>query len=129
MKKGFKNFGGSAFRMNTGTSNIYSVVTITIESTTNNNNNDNNNNNNTNPNPNPNTNTNTTTEKDGEGGSTRRVTTLRLVDMAGSERRSRSGFYATNVLMEAKSIGMSMSSFGKVISALTDKKSKWIPYR
>mmetsp|Transcript_5616 Transcript_5616/g.8863 ORF Transcript_5616/g.8863 Transcript_5616/m.8863 type:complete len:174 (+) Transcript_5616:34-555(+) len=53
---------------------------------------------------------------------------LYLVDLAGSERVSRSGA-SGQLLEEAKSINQSLSTLGKVILALTDKRITYIPYR
>jgi kinesin family protein 5 len=53
---------------------------------------------------------------------------LYLVDLAGSEKISKTG--AKGVLLdEAKNINKSLTSLGMVITALTDGKSKHIPYR
>lgn len=53
---------------------------------------------------------------------------LFLVDLAGSEKISKTG--ATGqVLEEAKKINQSLTTLGKVINALTDKKASHIPYR
>ncbi|KAI5797638.1 P-loop containing nucleoside triphosphate hydrolase protein [Geopyxis carbonaria] len=53
---------------------------------------------------------------------------LFLVDLAGSEKVGKTG--ATGqTLEEAKKINTSLSTLGKVINALTDGKSKHIPYR
>jgi kinesin family protein 5 len=54
--------------------------------------------------------------------------TLYLVDLAGSEKVAKTNVSGTQ-LDEAKGINKSLSSLGKVIHALTDKKSTHIPYR
>lgn len=53
---------------------------------------------------------------------------LYLVDLAGSEKISKTGA-AGQTLEEAKMINKSLTTLGKVITALTDKKSTHIPYR
>lgn len=53
---------------------------------------------------------------------------LYLVDLAGSEKIAKTG--ATGqTLEEAKTINKSLTTLGKVITALTDKKATHIPYR
>ena len=53
---------------------------------------------------------------------------LYLVDLAGSEKVDKTG--ATGqTLEEAKNINKSLTTLGKVITALTDKKATHIPYR
>jgi len=51
-----------------------------------------------------------------------------LVDLAGSEKVRKTGAKG-HVLEEAKKINQSLSALGNVINALTDGKSKYIPYR
>jgi kinesin family member 5 len=53
---------------------------------------------------------------------------LYLVDLAGSEKISKTGATGTT-LDEAKMINKSLTTLGKVITALTDKKAQHIPYR
>lgn len=53
---------------------------------------------------------------------------LYLVDLAGSEKISKTGAEG-QTLEEAKMINKSLTTLGKVIKALTDKKSSHIPYR
>ena len=53
---------------------------------------------------------------------------LYLVDLAGSEKISKTGAQG-QTLEEAKNINKSLTTLGKVIQALTDKKSSHIPYR
>ena len=53
---------------------------------------------------------------------------LYLVDLAGSEKISKTGA-AGQTLEEAKNINKSLTTLGKVIVALTDKKAMHIPYR
>ena len=57
-----------------------------------------------------------------------KVGKLYLVDLAGSERIAKTGAEG-QTLDEAKSINQSLTTLGKVINALTDKKIKHIPYR
>lgn len=53
---------------------------------------------------------------------------LYLVDLAGSEKVGKTGA-SGQTLEEAKKINKSLSALGMVINALTDAKSKHIPYR
>lgn len=53
---------------------------------------------------------------------------LYLVDLAGSEKISKTGAKGTT-LDEAKMINKSLTTLGKVITALTDRKATHIPYR
>ena len=53
---------------------------------------------------------------------------LYLVDLAGSEKATKTGAEG-QVLNEAKAINLSLTNLGMVINALTDGKSKFIPYR
>ena len=53
---------------------------------------------------------------------------LYLVDLAGSEKISKTGAEG-QTLEEAKTINKSLTTLGKVIKALTDKKINHIPYR
>jgi kinesin family member 5 len=53
---------------------------------------------------------------------------LYLVDLAGSEKVSKTGAVG-ETLKEAQAINQSLSALGNVINALTDTKSKFIPYR
>lgn len=53
---------------------------------------------------------------------------LYLVDLAGSEKISKTGA-AGQTLEEAKMINKSLTTLGKVIYSLTDKKATHIPYR
>jgi len=53
---------------------------------------------------------------------------LYLVDLAGSEKISKTGAQV-QTLEEAKNINKSLTTLGKVIYALTDRKSFHIPYR
>lgn len=57
-----------------------------------------------------------------------KVGKLFLVDLAGSEKISKTGAQG-QVLEEAKKINQSLTTLGKVIVALTDKKVSHIPYR
>ena len=57
-----------------------------------------------------------------------KVGRLYLVDLAGSERISKTGADG-QTLEEAKMINKSLTTLGKVINALTDKKVNHIPYR
>ena len=57
-----------------------------------------------------------------------KVGKLFLVDLAGSEKISKTGAQG-QVLEEAKNINKSLTTLGKVIVALTDKKVSHIPYR
>ena len=53
---------------------------------------------------------------------------LYLVDLAGSEKATKTGAEG-QTLDEAKAINLSLTNLGMVINALTDGKSKFIPYR
>ncbi|CAI2382742.1 unnamed protein product [Moneuplotes crassus] len=53
---------------------------------------------------------------------------LYLVDLAGSEKVAKTNVRGTQ-LEEAKGINQSLSTLGKVIHALTDKKTTHVPYR
>ena len=53
---------------------------------------------------------------------------LYLVDLAGSEKIAKTGAQG-QTLEEAKNINQSLTTLGKVIVALTDKKITHIPYR
>jgi len=53
---------------------------------------------------------------------------LYLVDLAGSEKVGKTGAKG-QTLDEAKMINKSLTTLGKVITALTDKKSSHVPYR
>ena len=53
---------------------------------------------------------------------------LYLVDLAGSERVGKTGAQG-QTLEEAKGINKSLTTLGKVIVAITDKKATHIPYR
>lgn len=57
-----------------------------------------------------------------------KVGRLYLVDLAGSEKISKTGAVG-QTLEEAKMINKSLTTLGKVINALTDKKQTHIPYR
>lgn len=57
-----------------------------------------------------------------------RVGKLNMVDLAGSERLSKTGATGDG-LKEATKINLSLSTLCHVISALTDPKSTYIPYR
>ena len=57
-----------------------------------------------------------------------RVGKLNMVDLAGSERLSKTGATGDR-LKEATKINLSLSSLCHVISALTDSKATYIPYR
>ena len=51
-----------------------------------------------------------------------------MVDLAGSERQSKTGATG-NTLKEATKINQSLSELGNCINALTDSKSRHIPFR
>lgn len=57
-----------------------------------------------------------------------RVGKLNMVDLAGSERLSKTGTTGDG-MKEATKINLSLSSLVHVISALTDPKSTYVPYR
>jgi len=57
-----------------------------------------------------------------------RVGKLNLVDLAGSERQKKTGATG-DTLKEGAKINLSLSALGNVISALSEGKSKHIPYR
>jgi len=63
----------------------------------------------------------------GQGGGIK-VGKLNMVDLAGSERAKKTGAEG-DTLNEAKAINMSLSALGNVISALTVKRIKHVPYR
>ena len=66
-------------------------------------------------------------QKDTRTGS-KKAGKLYLVDLAGSEKVGKTGAKGTT-LDEAKMINKSLSALGNVINALTDGKSKHVPYR
>lgn len=51
-----------------------------------------------------------------------------MVDLAGSEKVGKTGA-SGQTLDEAKTINKSLTTLGKVITALTDKKQSHVPYR
>jgi kinesin family protein 3/17 len=53
---------------------------------------------------------------------------LNMVDLAGSERQDKTGAQGVR-LKEAAKINLSLSALGNVISALTSKTTKHVPYR
>jgi len=57
-----------------------------------------------------------------------RSATLSLIDLAGSERQSKTGATG-HVLKEGALINRSLTALGNCISALTDTKTRHIPYR
>ena len=57
-----------------------------------------------------------------------KVGRLYLVDLAGSEKIDKTGAKG-QTLEEAKKINLSLTTLGMVITALTDKSKKHIPYR
>lgn len=57
-----------------------------------------------------------------------RVGKLNMVDLAGSEKTKKTGAEGST-LTEAKAINVSLSALGNVISALTVKRIKHVPYR
>ncbi|VIO87073.1 Uncharacterized protein BM_BM3460 [Brugia malayi] len=57
-----------------------------------------------------------------------RVGRLNLIDLAGSERQSKTGSHGER-LKEATKINLSLSALGNVISALVSGKSTHVPYR
>ena len=57
-----------------------------------------------------------------------KVGRLYLVDLAGSEKVDKTGAKG-QTLEEAKKINLSLTTLGMVITALTDKSKKHIPYR
>eukprot|EP00466_Bigelowiella_natans_P016562 jgi/Bigna1/87357/estExt_fgenesh1_pg.C_190148 len=101
MDKGNGNRTVGATRMNAGSSRSHSIFVINIETVT----------------------------HDEETNDDRFTAgKLNLVDLAGSERQSKTGAEGMR-LTEAKNINLSLSALGNVISALTSKKAKHIPYR
>jgi hypothetical protein len=54
---------------------------------------------------------------------------LNLVDLAGSERISKTGVQGGKQLDEMKNINASLTTFGKVILALTSPGNHHVPYR
>lgn len=69
----------------------------------------------------------TLTMNNGDDGSVK-TGKLYLVDLAGSEKIGKTGAQG-QTLEEAKNINKSLTTLGKVIVALTDKKATHIPYR
>jgi kinesin family member 5 len=69
----------------------------------------------------------TITQKNIKSGSSKSGT-LYLVDLAGSEKVGKTGAEG-QTLEEAKMINKSLTALGQVINALTDPKSKHVPYR
>ena len=69
----------------------------------------------------------TLTMKNTEDGSSK-TGKLYLVDLAGSEKVSKTGAQG-QTLKEANNINKSLTTLGKVIVALTDKKVTHVPYR
>ena len=57
-----------------------------------------------------------------------RVSTVMIVDMAGNERHGKIGVTGYR-LRDACRVGLSLSAFGNVITALNDPNSTHIPYR
>lgn len=57
-----------------------------------------------------------------------RIGKLNFVDLAGSERQNKTHTSGSR-LIEASKINLSLSALGNVVSALTDDKGKFIPYR
>lgn len=57
-----------------------------------------------------------------------RVGKFHLIDLAGSERQSKTGTSGTR-LKEAAKINLSLTSLSLVIAALTDPKATFVPYR
>lgn len=57
-----------------------------------------------------------------------RAAKITLIDLAGSEKISRTGAEG-KVLEEAKKINTSLSALGKVINALSEGKKSHVPYR
>ena len=68
------------------------------------------------------------TNTSGESNGTTRTGKLYLVDLAGSEMVSKTGAQGER-LEEAKTINKSLSALGKVIYALTDARTTYVPYR
>ena len=100
MATGIKNRATGATNMNAHSSRSHSLFTITIERS----------------------------EIGPDGKAHIRVGKLNMVDLAGSERIEKTGATGDR-LKEATKINLSLSTLCHVISALTDPKSTYIPYR
>ncbi len=101
LEKGFKLRTVAATNMNEQSSRSHSIFTIVVEMST----------------------------KDPVSGKDMlRVGKLNLVDLAGSERQKKTGATG-DTLKEGAKINLSLSALGNVISALSEGKSKHIPYR
>ncbi len=100
MAFGNKNRSVGATLMNEHSSRSHSIFTITIEAA----------------------------EKGEDGEERLRMGKLHLIDLAGSERQTKTGATGDR-LKEATKINLSLSALGNVISALVDGKSTHIPYR
>jgi kinesin family protein 3/17 len=100
MERGSKNKHMGETAMNRNSSRSHSIFTITIE--------------------------NCSVEADGEAHI--RVGKFNMVDLAGSEKQSKTGAQGER-LEEAIKINLSLSTLCNVISALVDNRSKYVPYR
>uniref|UniRef100_A0A915HNH6 Kinesin-like protein n=1 Tax=Romanomermis culicivorax TaxID=13658 RepID=A0A915HNH6_ROMCU len=100
MVVGNKNRSVGATNMNERSSRSHAIFTITLECS----------------------------EKGVDGAMHVRVGKLNLIDLAGSERQSKTGASGQR-LKEATKINLSLSTLGNVISALTDPKATHVPYR
>ena len=100
MQAGKKNRSVGETLMNAGSSRSHAIFTIIVECA----------------------------EVDEKRGEHIRVGKLNLVDLAGSERQSKTGATGHR-LKEATKINLSLSTLCHVISALTDPKNTYVPYR
>lgn len=100
MLKGNKNRHVGQTKMNTESSRSHSIFTITVECA----------------------------ELGADGKSHIRVGKLNMVDLAGSEKQSKTGSEGLR-LEEAIKINLSLTTLCHVISALVDQKSSYVPYR
>lgn len=100
MLKGNKNRHVGQTKMNTESSRSHSIFTITVECA----------------------------EVGADGKSHIRVGKLNMVDLAGSEKQSKTGSEGVR-LEEAIKINLSLTTLCHVISSLVDNKNSYVPYR
>lgn len=100
MELGFKSRSVRATNMNAQSSRSHSIFTIYIDSQ----------------------------QNDQKGNEKYKASKLNLVDLAGSQRSSKTGVTGEG-MKEATKINLSLSALGNVISSLVDGKTHHIPYR